>query len=62
MSGHAAFSSAGQIRMSEWGFVFLCVRERGPAPAEPCPDGSHGRTTMAYHYRYYNTDLIWLDL
>ena len=26
-------------------------REMGPARAEPRPDKSHGRTTVAYHYR-----------
>jgi hypothetical protein len=27
--------------MSEWGFVFLFLREIGPALAEPCPNENH---------------------
>jgi hypothetical protein len=35
--GHAVENK----QMSEWGFVFLFLREMGPAPEELCPDESH---------------------
>jgi len=45
------------------GICFFCFErdgEMGAAPAEPRPDRSHGRTTVAYHYRFIKScSILW---